>query len=124
GRDTMRTLITTAQYQVQSSVFRRECVVMIRKIFDALRRSVFAGLLVLSVSLSVSAAEPGSLCTPGSYTVGFFNGVWNTQADALNGLQALRNLIGDRHDGEAVEYTLFYNDTGSEIGQSGRQDLA
>lgn len=88
------------------------------------RHLALASFVAFALNGPASAAEPGSLCTPQGYTVGFFNGVWNTQADALSGLQALRGTIGDTKNDEPIEYTLFYNDTGSEVGASGRQDLA
>ena len=85
-------------------------------------------IIFSTASVNVIAQTPAdaSLCTAKGYTVGFFNGVWNTntQDGALSGLNALKNLIGETHKSEPVEYTLFYNNTGSTVGASGAQDVA
>lgn len=85
-------------------------------------------ILCLTASVNAVAQTPPdtSLCTAKGYTVGFFNGVWNTntQDGALSGLNALKALIGDTHKAEPVEYTLFYNNTGSTVGATGAQDVA
>lgn len=79
-----------------------------------------------SFSATSQASANTSLCTAKGYTVGFFNGVWNTytQDEALSGLNALKYLIGETHKDEPVEYTLFYNNTGSTVGATGAQDVA
>lgn len=56
------------------------------------------------------------------YTIGFFNGVWNTKAQAkYNGLVALKNLMGEN---SYAKYELFYNDTGTNVGATAVQDVA
>lgn len=65
------------------------------------------------------------LCKPGGYVIGFFNGVWNTEAQAQVGLANLRDsLFGSTYNNEPLEYELFYNQTGSESGATMLQDLA
>jgi len=59
-----------------------------------------------------------------SYTLGFFNGVWNTNYQADLGRNELRVLIGDTYNNEPINYTTFYNHNGSSIGATGLQDLA
>jgi hypothetical protein len=59
-----------------------------------------------------------------SYTLGFFNGVWNTQDQATSGRDELRILIRDTYNNEPVKYEVFYNHTGSTVGSNGLQDLA
>lgn len=66
-----------------------------------------------------------SLCQNSGYTVGFFNGVWNTPttSDAYGGVLALSSLIGPVYAGEPVDFELFYNHTGTTVGATGMQDL-
>jgi hypothetical protein len=59
-----------------------------------------------------------------SYTVGFFNGVWNTYDQAATGRDELENLIGPTHNNQPVNYETFYNHTGSTVGSNKLQDLA
>lgn len=59
-----------------------------------------------------------------SYTLGFFNGVWNTKDQADTGRDKLRVLIGETYNNEPVKYENFYNHTGSTVGSNGLQDLA
>ena len=92
-------------------------------------RAFFAGLLTLALSVGSTGsswAQTATLCDAKGYTVGFFNGVWNTntQDGALSGLQALRVLVGTTYKSEPVEYALFYNNTGSTVGATGVQDVA
>lgn len=55
----------------------------------------------------------GGVC-PVGYTIGFFNGVWNTEAQAAEALQHIRvDLgIGYTHNNQRVRYEVFYNQTG------------
>lgn len=78
------------------------------------------------VKISAQALSTSALCSPPGYTVGFFNGVWNTytEDEALAGMNALRVLIGDIHNNAPVEYETFYNTTGSTAGATGAQDVA
>lgn len=65
------------------------------------------------------------------YTVGFFNGVWNTEAEAMVSLNALKQSVeeatgksDDTYNNEDVGYQLFYNHTGSTAGGTKLQDIA
>lgn len=59
-----------------------------------------------------------------SYTVGFFNGVWNTRQQASDGKRELQDLIGTTYNNEPVKYANFYNHTGSSVGATALQDIA
>jgi hypothetical protein len=59
-----------------------------------------------------------------SYTLGFFNGVWNTEYESFDGTQALRTLIEDTHNNQPVNYETFYNHTAPGYDVLGLQDLA
>lgn len=48
-----------------------------------------------------------------NYTIGFFNGVWNTRIDARNSLKKLKSIN-----------KVFYNDTGSNHNASSLEDIA
>lgn len=79
-------------------------------------------LLVFLVALFIQTPIYAS-CSK-SYTLGFFNGVWNTQDQATSGRDELRTLIRDTYNNEPVKYEVFYNHTGSTVGSNGLQDLA
>lgn len=78
---------------------------------------------MLAAALPAHAAE-GHLCEPRGYTVGVFNGVWNTTRQAYNGRVLLEDLLGGEYQGEPVEYENFYNTTGTENGATMAQDIA
>lgn len=59
-----------------------------------------------------------------SYTLGFFNGVWNTAREASDGKEALQDLVGSTYNNEPVKYENFYNHTGATVDSNGLQDLA
>lgn len=81
--------------------------------------------LLQAVAGHAQPAPPAaSLCTPTGYTVGFFNGVWNDEAGAANGLAALRAQIGQTFRNEPVRYEYFYNSTASGGGATFMQDIA
>lgn len=72
------------------------------------------GVCVCSLQAPVQGQSP---CD--KYTVGFFNGIWNTQDDALSGLAAIRSLTMEVHSEKNVDYRLFYNPSESRL-----QDIA
>jgi len=78
-------------------------------------RIVFGLLLTLSANAATCSK---------SYTLGFFNGVWNTEYESFDGTQAVRGLIGNTYNNEPVKYESFYNHTGSSVGATSLQDLA
>ena len=59
-----------------------------------------------------------------SYTLGFFNGVWNTYDQANMGRDKLKLLIADTYNNEPVKYEAFYNHTGPGYDVLGLQDVA
>ena len=79
--------------------------------------------MLLAAALPAQAAEV-NLCETRGYTVGFFNGVWNTAYTAYDGRVFLENLLGSTYNGEPVEYENFYNTTGEENGATMAQDIA
>jgi hypothetical protein len=78
-------------------------------------------LILISLAPTYAFAQT---CLTTGYTVGFFNGVWNTVQQANEGKKALQNLIGDIYKSEPVVYESFYNTTGSVAGATALQDLA
>jgi hypothetical protein len=77
-----------------------------------------------------SVAQTTTPCVLG-YTVGFFNGVWNTELEAMDGMNGLQDSIrqetdnyDDTYNHEDVGYQLFYNHTGSTVGAGKWQDVA
>ena len=97
-----------------------------RKTLSGLRACLWIGLLLLP--LRSFADVPAC---PAGYTVGFFNGVGNTELEAQDGLAALRdafreanNSQSDIYDHEDVAFQYFYNHTGSTVGASVLQDVA
>lgn len=77
-------------------------------------------LLGFAVSTSVAADTANSLCTPGGFAVGFFNGVFNTKAGALDGLNAIKSIdVSTQARGEEVKYELYYNQSGMNADRPG-----
>lgn len=93
----------------------------------------FAAYFVMALILGlpwVARAQTTAPCVIG-YTIGFFNGVWNTELEAIDGRNALQNAVreatgnqDDTYNHEDVNYELFYNHTGSTVGATGLQDIA
>lgn len=81
---------------------------------------------IICLSLIVSPVNAVDLCKPSGYVIGFFNGVWNTQLQALSGLSVIRDsLYGNTYNNEPLEYELFYNQTGSDrAGVTMLEDIA
>lgn len=90
-------------------------------------RKLLALILIPALLTPAYAAIPGNaLCTPKGYTLGFFNGVWNTKFEADNGRDALRNLLTESYNSENVRYETFYNYSGKNPGSGATlmQDVA
>ncbi|OFJ48349.1 hypothetical protein BA896_004670 [Janthinobacterium lividum] len=90
-------------------------------------RKLLALILIPALLAPAYAAIPANaLCTPKGYTLGFFNGVWNTKFEADNGRDALRNLLTDSYNSENVKYETFYNYSGKNPGSGATmmQDVA
>ena len=88
-----------------------------------LRATCLTAVLLMATALQASAVE-GNICDTRGYTVGFFNGVWNTPYQAYDGRVFLRRLLGNEYNGEPVEYENFYNTTGESNGATMAQDIA
>jgi hypothetical protein len=73
-----------------------------------LRKQISLFFLSAFLSLHVSAAP---CLTPG-YTIGFFNGVWNTRLGATDSLTKLYALYPATLNGLPVTKQLFYNQSG------------
>lgn len=80
-------------------------------------------ILILFLFVFVQIPLYATTCSQ-SYTLGFFNGVWNTQQQAIQGRRELKNFIGDTYNNEPVRYEAFYNHTGSSVGATALQDIA
>jgi hypothetical protein len=87
-------------------------------------RCIAALLLVGQCSLGWSQTSGNNLCVSTGYTLGFFNGVWNTSVQTATSLAALRVLTEETIRSEPVQYEAFYNSTGSVTGATGLQDVA
>ncbi len=61
----------------------------------------------------ISNCLAANICKNQGYSVLFFNGVWNTYSDARKSMAKLkRKVLKNEFNGEAVNYELFYNDSG------------
>lgn len=56
--------------------------------------------------------ERRSLCEPSGYVLGFFNGVWNDQVEAIESMRVLVEVTGTTYNGERITSELFYNTSG------------
>ena len=74
----------------------------------------FVGLASLIYPRSAFAQIASPFCRPG-YTVGFFNGVFNTRDDAREALGRLRAIGGNVWKGQPVSYQLLYNHSGMSL---------
>ena len=95
---------------------------MIKHMFAWPCAHLSAALLFVAI-FPVQAAE-GSTCQARGYTVGFFNGVWNTTRQAIDSRNFLKKVLGNEYNGEPVEYENFYNTTGESNGATMAQDIA
>lgn len=59
-----------------------------------------------------TSTSGGVTCYQYPQVVGFFNGVWNTQLEAGDGLKALQLLMKPVFSNLDVDYDVFYNTTG------------
>jgi hypothetical protein len=69
-------------------------------------------------------AEGTITVLPPQIVLGFFNGVWNTEKQAEDGLTALRQVVGPAHGDIQIRYEKFYNQTGRGTGNTEAQDIA
>ncbi|MEO6965105.1 MAG: hypothetical protein ABI076_04310 [Acidobacteriaceae bacterium] len=93
--------------------------------------AVILVLVLLVAAPTKSLADTsGAPCVLG-YTVGLFNGVWNTELEAMIGLSGVKLAVeeatgksDDTYNKEDVGYQLLYNHTGSTAGEGKWQDVA
>lgn len=85
-------------------------------------KQLYKYLLIFLVALFMQTSIYAN-CSK-SYTLGFFNGVWNTYDQANVGRDKLKLLIGEKYNNEPVKYEAFYNHTGKSVGATALQDLA
>lgn len=79
--------------------------------------------IVISFVFLLTVSANAVTCSK-SYTIGFFNGVWNTSSQATDGAKELKELVGETYNNEPIKYTTFYNHTGASIDATPLQDLA
>ncbi|MHB9017798.1 MAG: hypothetical protein ACYC3O_06440 [Burkholderiales bacterium] len=71
----------------------------------------------------VSAVQ--ALCMPTGYTLGYFNGMWNTEKNAKDGLKSLLAITPSQYNGAPVTGQVLYNHTGcGQAGSSCLEDIA
>lgn len=95
---------------------------------DELRCPVTAifTFLLLALSFTPAYGQARNIC-PMEYTIGLFNGVWNTEAAAYAALKHFRGDLGlgTAYENKDITYEVFYNQTGLNNGGFGAlQDLA
>lgn len=79
------------------------------------------------LSLGLIAPATADLCSSDEetgYVVGFFNGVWNTEIDAIDALAEIKGIVGDTYNDERIRYEYFYNATGPSHGATMFEDIA
>ena len=88
------------------------------------RIRVFIALtLLITVQPANAVLQP--LCNPTGYTLGYFNGMWNTEKNALNGLDALLKITPSTYNSAPVTGKVLYNHTGcGQAGSSCLEDIA
>lgn len=82
--------------------------------------------LLFFLKTAIAIQIKHELCNTPGFTIGFFNGVWNTRQQAgLSMYQMSRNFFGNTYQNENIKYELFYNQTGSDHpGSTMLEDLA
>ena len=102
----------------------------LRAVASLLLLCATASVLCGSVSAQTTTTSTTPTCILG-YTVGFFNGVANTELDGIISLNQTKASVeevtgksDDTYNNEDVSYQLFYNHTGSSVGSNWLQDLA
>lgn len=71
---------------------------------------------VLFMVCSSVAHAQNSMCQVTGYTVAFFNGVFNTEAEARQSVEVLRSTLPSQINGESLRVELLYNETGKKPG--------
>jgi hypothetical protein len=87
-----------------------------------------ATILILSGALAPTALAStygySKSCSSEEYTIGFFNGVWNTRKEAFASTALLIRETGIFLNGEDLYHDTFYNHTGEAVGATALQDIA
>jgi len=96
---------------------------VIERTYARLRAACLPAVLLLAAAFPAHAANE-NICAARGYTVGFFNGVWNTLPQAIDGRMALQELLDEEYNGEPVEFENFYNTTGASNDATMAQDIA
>ncbi len=86
-------------------------------------KKLFQFILIAIVALFIQVPTQAATCNK-SYTLGFFNGVWNTFGEASEGASKLKDIIGPTYNNEPVKYESFYNHTAPGYDVLGLQDVA
>ena len=86
-------------------------------------KKLFQFILIAIVALFIQVPTQAATCNK-SYTLGFFNGVWNTFGEASEGASKLKDIIGPTYNNEPVKYKTFYNHTAPGYDVLGLQDVA
>jgi len=86
-------------------------------------KKLFQFILIAIVALFIQVPTQAATCNK-SYTLGFFNGVWNTFGEASEGASKLKDIIGPTYNNEPVKYEPFYNHTAPGYDVLGLQDVA
>ena len=86
-------------------------------------RAVIALTLLIAVQPAYAVLQP--LCAPSGYTLGYFNGMWNTEKNAREGLGALTKITTSTYNGATITGQVLYNHTGcGRVGSSCLEDIA
>ncbi|MHB0992717.1 MAG: hypothetical protein ACYC3O_13545 [Burkholderiales bacterium] len=81
--------------------------------------------LTLLITVQPAHAVLPTLCAPVGYTLGYFNGMWNTEKNARNGLLALMKITPSTYNSAPITGKVLYNHTGcGRAGSSCLEDIA
>ena len=86
-------------------------------------RAFIALTLLIAVQSAYAVVQP--LCAPVGYTLGYFNGMWNTEKNARLGLKSLLAVTPSQYNGAPITGHVLYNHTGcGRVGSSCLEDIA
>lgn len=72
-------------------------------------KNLLNSLLVIIFIMIGATAYGKNLCVNKGYTLGYFNGMVTTKAEAKNQLYKFEKIYGDTYDNQSIKYELFYN---------------
>lgn len=99
-------------------------MIEMKSIERVVRMAVRRVFVVVFVFVQMPVHAQSDRCSKTGYTVGFFNGVWNTILTATDSTQLVAGVIGEKYEEEPIEYRVFHNETGSENDSTMGQDVA